>query len=110
MPPNVQFFARFTSSSAFRYSVIFIVRLKKSQTTPLLPGSSSFLRLSFRDFGCGKATHFDGLFRKNLPSDLLSSMSGKNGESWRFSRGGSPVMPAQAVLLPGINNFVTSPQ
>jgi hypothetical protein len=39
-------------------------------------------------------------------------MSGKNARNRRGFRGGSPVMPAQAVpvLLPGINNFVTSPQ
>src|SRR4030095_940507 len=34
MPPNVRFFARFTLSLALRYSVTFIVRLKKFQITP----------------------------------------------------------------------------
>src|SRR5882762_3134798 len=33
MPPNVRLFAGFTSSLAFRSSVIFIVRLKKFQST-----------------------------------------------------------------------------
>src|SRR5262245_7524733 len=68
--PNVRFFAGFTSSLAFRYSVIFIVRLKKFQTTPPLLGLSSFLYLSWRDFGCGKAMSCDDLFRKDRPSDL----------------------------------------
>jgi hypothetical protein len=40
---NVRFFAGFTSSLAFRYSVIFIVRLKKFEITPPLFGFSSFL-------------------------------------------------------------------
>jgi len=49
--------------SAFRYSVIFIVRLRKAQITPELLGSLSFLCLSFRDCGCGKAMAFDNSFR-----------------------------------------------
>ena len=40
---SVRLFAGFTSSLAFRYSVIFIVRLKDFLTMPLLPGLSSFL-------------------------------------------------------------------
>src|SRR5882762_4684086 len=71
MPPNVQSFAGFTSSLPFRYSVIFIVRLNKSQTTPPLLGLSSFLYLSFRDCGCGKAMSFDGLSRRNRPNKTL---------------------------------------
>ena len=71
MPPNVRFFAGFTSSSAFRYSVIFIVRLKKFQTTPPLFGLSSFLYLSFRDCGCGKAMSFDDYFRKDRHDPLV---------------------------------------
>jgi hypothetical protein len=61
-PPNVRFFAGFTSSLAFRWSVMFIVRLKKFRTTPLLFDLSSFLCLSFRDFGCGKAISFGDLY------------------------------------------------
>src|SRR5436190_4273701 len=71
MPRNVRFFARFTLFLAFRYSVIFIVRLKKFQSTPLLFGLSSFLYLFFRDFGCGKAMSFDDLFRKDRPNKTL---------------------------------------
>ena len=61
----MRLFARFISSLAFRYSVIFIVRLKRFQTTPPLFGLSSFPYLSFRDFGCGKAISFDDLFQKD---------------------------------------------
>src|SRR5258708_610749 len=53
--PNGRFFAGFISSLPSRYSVMFIVRLKKFQITPPLFGSSSFLYLSFRDFGCTQA-------------------------------------------------------
>jgi hypothetical protein len=42
-PPQVRFFAGFTSSLAFRYSVIFIVRLKDFETTRPQLGLSSFL-------------------------------------------------------------------
>src|SRR5207237_6678812 len=38
------------------------------QTTHRLPGLSSFLYWSFRDYGCGKATSFGGSFRKNRPN------------------------------------------
>ena len=41
-----------------------MVRLKKFQSTPPLFGLSSFLQLSFRDFGCGKAMSFDDYFEK----------------------------------------------
>ena len=58
MPPNVRFFAGFTSSLAFRYSVMFIVRLKNFRITPPLFGLSSFLYLSFRDFGCTAGVFF----------------------------------------------------
>src|SRR6266480_5333018 len=68
---NVRFFAGFTLSLAFRYSLTFIVRLKKFQTTRPLFGVSSFLQLSFRDFGCGKAMSFDDLFRKDRPNTML---------------------------------------
>src|SRR5215470_9722343 len=65
MLPNVRFFAGFTSSSAFQYLAIFIVHLNKSRTTPFLLDLSSFLHSWFRDYGCGKATSFDDLFRKD---------------------------------------------
>lgn len=55
-------FVGFTLSLAFRYSVIFIVLLKRFQTTPPRFGLSSFQYLSLRGFGCGKAMSFDGLF------------------------------------------------
>jgi|ERR1700687_4588132 len=71
MRTNVGFFAGFTSSLAFRYSVIFIVRLKQFQTTPPQLGLSSFLQWSFRDCGCGKAMSFDNLFRKDPPNKML---------------------------------------
>jgi hypothetical protein len=45
-------------------SVTFTVRLNRFQTTPPLLGLSSFLYLSYRDFGCGKAMSFDDSFRK----------------------------------------------
>jgi hypothetical protein len=79
-------FAGFTSSWPFRYSVISIVRLKKFQTTPPLFGLSSFLHLSFRDFGCGKAMSFDDLFRKDRINKTLQrrDVAGVNKwcESW----------------------------
>src|SRR5215471_18905817 len=65
MLPNVRFFAGFTSSSAFQYLAIFTVHLNKSRTTPFLLDLSSFLHSCFRDYGCGKATSFDDLFRKD---------------------------------------------
>jgi hypothetical protein len=74
---NVRFFAGFTSSLPFRYSVIFIVRLKKSQTTPPLLGLSSFLYLSFRDCGCGKAMSFDDFFRKDRHDPLRAQRAGR---------------------------------
>src|SRR5437667_1302427 len=55
MPPNVRFFAGFTSSLPFRYSVTFMVRLRKFNSRPPLFGLSSFLYLSFRDIGCFQA-------------------------------------------------------
>ncbi len=44
MPPNIRFFAGFRSSLAFRYSVTFMVRFRKFNSTPPLFGLSSFLR------------------------------------------------------------------
>ena len=41
--PNVRFFAGFTSSLAFRYSVTLMVRLRKFNSTPPFFGLSSFL-------------------------------------------------------------------
>src|SRR5580658_10850739 len=67
-PPPVRFFAGFTSSLAFRYSVTFIARLTKFQTTLPLLGLFLFLGLFFRDCGCGKAISFDDLFRRDGPS------------------------------------------
>ncbi len=55
----------FTSSFAFRFSAMFIVRLKDFQSMPPPFGMSSFLQLCFRDFGCGKAMSFDESFRKD---------------------------------------------
>jgi hypothetical protein len=69
--PHVRFFAGFTSSLAFRYSVTFIARLTKFQTTPPPLGLSSFLCLFFRDCGCGKAMSFDDFFRRDGPSKTL---------------------------------------
>jgi hypothetical protein len=37
-------------------------------TTPGLLGLSSFLYLSLRGFGCGKAMSFDDLFRRDRPN------------------------------------------
>ncbi len=71
MRPGVQFFAGFTLSLAFRYSVIFIARLKKSQTTPPLFGFSSYLCLSSRDSGCVRAMWCDGSFRKDRLNEVL---------------------------------------
>src|SRR6266850_3471000 len=75
MPPNVRFFAGFTSSLPFRYSVISIVRLKNFRTMPPQLGLSSFLQWSLRDCGCGKAMSFDDLFRdlfgKDRPNQML---------------------------------------
>ena len=68
---NAPFFAGFTLSLAFRYSVTFMARLRKSNSMPPLFGLSSFLYLSFRDFGCGKAMSFDDLFRKDRPNTTL---------------------------------------
>src|ERR1700704_5758458 len=84
-PPNVRFFAVFTLSLAFRYSVIFIVRLKKFQTMPPLFGLSSFLYLSFRDFGCGKAMSFDDLFRKSERNEMKKKNKSKKLKSPRFN-------------------------
>ncbi len=86
MPPNVRFFAGFTLSLAFRYSVIFIVRLKKSQSTPPLFGLSSFLYLSFRDCGCGKAMSFDDFFRKDRHDPLIFLSSDGRGETRRIAQ------------------------
>ena len=47
MQRNGRSFVGFTSSLAFQYSVIFIVRSKTFQTTPPLSDLSSFLYLSF---------------------------------------------------------------
>jgi hypothetical protein len=58
-------------SLAFRYSVTFIARLTKFQTTPPPLGLSSFLCLFFRDCGCGKAMSFDDYFRRDRPSKTL---------------------------------------
>jgi fluoride ion exporter CrcB/FEX len=69
-PTNVGFFAGFTSSSAFRYSVIFIVRSKNFQAMLLLLGLSFSLPWSFQDCGCGKAMLLGGFFRKNRQSGL----------------------------------------
>src|SRR5215468_9725484 len=66
MLPNGPFFAGFTPFLAFRYLVISTVHLTKSRTTPFLLDLSSFLHSCFRDYGCGKATSFDDLFRKDL--------------------------------------------
>jgi hypothetical protein len=63
-PARGRFFAGFTSSLPFQYSVMFIVRLNRFQITPLLFGLSSFRYLSFRDFGCGKAMSSDDLSEK----------------------------------------------
>ena len=52
------------------YSDASIVRLKKSQSTPSGFGLSSFPCCCFRDFGCGKATSFDGLFRSDRPKNI----------------------------------------
>ena len=60
-----RFFAGFTWSLAFRYSVIFIARLTKFQTTPRPRVLSSFQCLFFRDCGCGKAMSFDDFFRRD---------------------------------------------
>ena len=68
IPNNVRFFAGFTSSLAFRYSVTFTVRLTEFHSTPALPGLSSCPQWSFRVFGCGKAMSFDDLFRKDRPN------------------------------------------
>ena len=45
---------------------MFIVRLKKFQTTPPLFGLSSFLYESFRDCGCGKAMSFDDSLKADV--------------------------------------------
>jgi len=63
---NVRFFVGFTSSLAFRSSVIFIVHLKKFRTTHPLFGSSSSRYLRFPGFGCGRATSFGDSFRRDL--------------------------------------------
>src|SRR5580692_6282513 len=65
MLPNVRFFAGFTSSVAFRYSVIFMIRLRILTTMPTVLGMSFFLYCSFRGFGCGKAMSYDDLFRRD---------------------------------------------
>jgi hypothetical protein len=70
MPPNGRFFVGFTSSLAFRYSVIFIVRLKNFRAMPPQLGMSSFLSWSLRDCGCGKAMSFDDFFRKDRPNKM----------------------------------------
>ena len=41
-----------------------------------LPGLSSFLHLSFRDFGCGRAMSFDDLFRRDRPNKTLQEFEG----------------------------------
>src|SRR4051812_43345382 len=74
MPPNAPFFARFTSSSAFRYSAISIVRSKIFQTMPLLPGLFSCLYLYFRDCGCGRAKHCDAFLRKERRADCFEEV------------------------------------
>src|SRR5438445_9801631 len=83
MPPNVRFFARFTSPLAFRYSVIFIVRLKKFQTTRPQLDLSSSLSWSFRDCGCGKAMSFDDLFRRDRPNKPLQR-TGSGFHLWKL--------------------------
>src|SRR3981081_3584077 len=70
MPPNVRLFAGFTSSSAFRYSAIFIVRLKNFQTTPpnslCLPSCNGPFRIVDVERPCPSTTHFEeiGLTRR----------------------------------------------
>src|SRR5215475_10790869 len=71
MLPNVQFFAGFTSSSVFRYSATFIVRLKNFPTTPGLHGMSSSRSWSLQDCGCGRAMSFGGLFQRNQARKML---------------------------------------
>src|SRR5216684_7623524 len=94
MPPNVRFFARFTSSLAFRYSVIFIVRLKNFQSTPPVFGLSSFMQCSFRDCGCGKAMSCDDLFRRDRPNKTLQrNYSHENGTRIR----GNPMNPSERI-------------
>lgn len=62
-PRNVRFFAGFTSSVAFPYSVTFMIRPRILTTTPPALGMSFFLYCSFRGFGCGKAMWFVEFFR-----------------------------------------------
>jgi hypothetical protein len=45
-------------------------------------GSSPFLLRSLRDFGCGKATSFDDLFRKDRP---VPSPAGPSSHRWNAS-------------------------
>jgi hypothetical protein len=61
-----------TSSLAFRYSVIFIVRLKKFQiTAPNCSVCLASCNCPFRDFRCGKAVSFDDLSRKLEGNEIL---------------------------------------
>ena len=82
-PPKLlhfRFFAGFTSSLAFRYSVTFMIRLRILTTTPPVLGMSFFLYCSFRGFGCGKATSFGDLFRRYRPNKTLQrNYSHKSG-------------------------------
>src|SRR5713101_8048262 len=97
MPPNVRLFAGFTPSLAFRYSVIFIVRLKKFQSTPPVFGLSSSLSCSFRDFGCGKAMSFDGLFRRDRPNKTLLPNRTAPMKRDKNSRYEAPMNPSERI-------------
>src|ERR1700704_3441707 len=82
MPPNVRFFAGFTSSLAFRYSVIFIVRLKKFQIAPrcsvCLPSCNCPFRILDVERPCPSTTYFEkiGLTRRCSEPPTSSAIYG----------------------------------
>src|SRR3974390_124155 len=96
MPPNVRFFAGFTSSVAFRYSVTYMIPLRTLRIMPPVSGISFFLHCSFRDFGCGKAMSFDDSFRKDrLNKTLRRNHSHENGTgNWRHK---DPMNPSERI-------------
>src|SRR5215472_2648528 len=72
---------------------------------PLLLGISSFLCLSFRDYGCGKAMSFDGFFRRDRPNKTQQgSASHENGT--RIGNN-DPMNPSERIdeLIAGLTDW-----
>src|ERR1700676_5607903 len=89
MPPNVRFFAGFASSLAFRYSVIFIVRLKKFQSTPCRRSCNAPFGIVDVERARSSTTYFEEIGHKNSrhkdpmnPSERIDELIAKLTD-WR---------------------------